>query len=441
MGTRSAWGAGIKWLSAATVATYFVPVTAVGQIEFSDHTSGAGVDVVHEPSAWFELSPLNVSTMTGGGAVGDFDRDGLQDIFVISGGTGDDWLFMNNGDGTFSNEAAARGVAHKHLGMGAAVADYDGDGWLDIFVTSIGPATGIAVTGHNILYRNQGDGTFENVALAAGVAEIADAVPDGFGAAFGDYDLDGDLDLFVAAWIPISNGNHLLRNNGNGTFTKVTAPAGLVFDGTRGFSPVFADMNGDRYPELLLAADFGTSRYFINDTDGTFTDFTGASGTGLDGNGMGHVVADLDADGLPDWYVTSIHSLNSGIPNVPGTGNMLYTNTGNHAYAEQSTLVGVNDGGWGWGTVAFDADHDGRLDLVETNGWHQVNGDGEPEWQNEQWLRVAQRRQARVQRRHRPVRPRAQRHGPRHADLRHRERCRSGPHRLLVQRPAGPVPQ
>ncbi|MHC5025590.1 MAG: FG-GAP-like repeat-containing protein [Planctomycetota bacterium] len=354
-----------------------------GQMSFSDHTSDAGVDVSHETSIWFTLSSLNVASMIGGAAVGDFDRDGFQDLYFVSGGTVPDRLFMNNGDGTFTEEAAARGIVGLHLGMGVAVGDIDGDGWLDLFVTSLGPAVAPAVPGANILYRNIGNGVFEDVAAAAGVAEIATNFADGFGSAFGDYDLDGDLDLFVAGWVPPSNGNQLMRNNGDGTFTQVTASVDMDLEGTRGFSPMFADMNGDRYPELLLAADFGTSRYFINNGDGTFTDATGLpSGTGLDGNGMGHVVADFDGDGLPDWYVTSIFSEDSSLPAVPGTGNMLYMNTGDHQYDERSTRLGVNDGGWGWGTVAFDADHDGRVDLFETNGWSQPNN-GEPEWVDE----------------------------------------------------------
>jgi hypothetical protein len=142
-------------------------------------------------------------------------------------------------------------------------------------------------------------------------------------------------------------------------------------------------MNGDRYPELLIAADFGTSRYYKNNGNGTFSNFTGPSGTGLDGNGMGQAVGDVDNNGLFDWYVTSIHSINSGQPGVPGTGNMLYMNQGNHTFVETSIACGVNDGGWGWGTVAVDLNHDGWLDLVETNGWYEPNGYNQYEWLNE----------------------------------------------------------
>jgi hypothetical protein len=143
-------------------------------------------------------------------------------------------------------------------------------------------------------------------------------------------------------------------------------------------------MDGDLYPELLIAADFLTSRYLVNNGDGTFSDATAESGTGLDANGMGQTVGDFDGNGRLDWYVTSIYTPFSHLPSVPGTGNMLYMGQDEHLYLEQSVAAGVNDGGWGWGTVAIDADHDGLLDIVETNGWQQPNGPAGPEWADEQ---------------------------------------------------------
>jgi hypothetical protein len=339
------------------------------------------VSAVHDPSSWLLLSQVNVSAMLGGGAVGDFNNDGHQDIFVLTGGEVPDKLYIGNGDGTFTEQAAAWGVAYAHMGVGTAVGDYDGDGWLDIYVTSLGPAVAPTQPGRHLLYRNNGDGSFADLAAAAGVRWTSTGIADGFGAAFGDHDLDGDLDLFVTGWVYQSGGNRLFRNEGDGTFTDVTAASGLSgLLSCRGFAPRFVDMDGDRYPELLIAADYGTSRYLVNDRDGTFTDATAGSGTGLDDNGMGQAVGDVDGNGLLDWYVTSIYTPDSHIPTVPGTGNMLYMNEGGHAYAERSVAAGVNDGGWGWGTVAADLDHDGWLDLVETNGWLQNNGSAGPEW-------------------------------------------------------------
>ncbi|MEM7165170.1 MAG: FG-GAP-like repeat-containing protein [Planctomycetota bacterium] len=302
----------------------------------------------------------------GGGAVADFNNDGFQDIFLIGGWTGDK-LFINAGNGTFVESAAAWGVNVAHFGIGIAVGDYNNDGWLDAYVTSLG--IGVALGSHR-LYHNVGGTHFVEVAATAGVHATSTVVPDGWGAAFGDYDLDGDLDLFVGAWYP-SDGNRLFRNEGNGTFLDVTVTAMGVVN-SRTFSPRFVDMDGDFYPELLLAADFATSRYYRNTGFGSFIDSTLSSGTGIDANGMGQTVADYNGDGLLDWYVTSVHSEVSQGPTVPGTGNMLYLQEAAHLYVESSLPSGVNDGGWGWGVLSVDFDHDGAVDLIETNGWPDV---------------------------------------------------------------------
>lgn len=337
---------------------------------FTDQTAAAGLVASHA-TPWISEPTM----MTGGGAVGDFNRDGWQDVFFLGGPQGVDRLFINNGDGTFSDAAAAWGVARQHWGVAVAVGDYNRDGWLDLYVTS-GGAAGLSCL--HILYRNNGNGTFTDTALASGVRDTtAGAGLDGFGAAWGDYDLDGWLDLAVAGWIYRSGGNRLFRNNGNGTFTDVTASLGVSMEYVRGFSPRFVDMNGDRSPELLWTADFGTSRYFVNDGNGTFTESTAASGVGLDGNGMGATIGDFNADGRPDWYVTSITTQQQGHPSVPGTGNMLYLNMGGHQYVEHSAAAGVKSGGWGWGTAAVDLRNMGRQDLVATNGWAGPNFNGE----------------------------------------------------------------
>ena len=179
-------------------------------------------------------------------------------------------------------------------------------------------------------------------------------------------------------------GNHrLYRNNGDGTFENVTSL--LPFQGKRapmGYTPLFADMDGDRYPELLWAGDYFTSRYLRNDGGGGFTDITEQAQTGLDANGMGAAAADLDNDGRLDWFVTSI-STRYAIEKAPGTGNFLYRNQGGHRYESVGASAGVKEGGWGWGAVAVDLDHDGWLDLVQTNGWEGHNGRDDPEWASE----------------------------------------------------------
>ncbi len=316
------------------------------------------------------LGIVNMEFMTAGGAVGDFNNDGSQDVFMLGGVGGPDQLYINDGTGNFTEASAAWGVDLIHRGSGAAVGDYNNDGWLDIYVTSFGPLAG-AAPGHMLLYKNNGDGTFTDVAAAAGVQWTSPTETDAFGAAFGDYDLDGDLDLAVAGWNgTFSQGNVLFQNNGDETFTNVTATAILADMTTaRGFAPRFTDTNGDRYPELLWVSDFYTSLFLINNGDGTFSDGTAAAGVGLDSNGMGTTTGDFNNDGLIDWYVSSRIDIDTG----SGSGNMLYINQNGTVFSETSVAAGVNDGGWGWGAVAADLDNDGDLDITSTNGFAMPN--------------------------------------------------------------------
>lgn len=332
------------------------------QLLFTDQTSSSQVSNVFSPGVGIAFVDY-----TGGGAVGDFNRDGYQDVFVPSDGSGGDTdhLFINNGDGTFTDQGLAWGLTAVHVGKGPAVGDFNRDGWLDIYLTSGGPPGGTG-PGHHKLYRNNGGASFTDVAVSAGVNFTTTMIQDGFGACFGDYDLDGDLDLFVAGTFTGNVGSILYRNNGDETFTDVTAESAVLAQSTvtvHGFAPRFIDLNGDHYPELLLAADFGTSRYLVNDGDGTFTDRTILSDLGHEENGMGQTVGDLNNDGLIDWYVTSIYR-----PAVNWTGNKLYLNQGNDSYNEVSAASGCDNGGYGWGAVAIDFDHDGHTDIAETNG-------------------------------------------------------------------------
>lgn len=334
-------------------------------LSFSNQTTAAGIEVTHATALGRKDDG---SMMMVGAAAGDFNNDGWVDLFAIGGGLQPDALFINQGDGTFRDVAEPAGLAELHVGSGAAVADYNGDGWLDIYVTSFGPL-GFMGPGENRLYRNNGNLTFTNVAVEGGVNQTSPEMEDGMGASFGDYDLDGDLDLFVAGWRRESQGNRLFRNNGDGSFTDVTDAAGIVDDGIRGFSPCFADMDGDHFPELLLVADFGTSRYFVNNGDGAFVQHTQQSQVGKEWSGMGSTVGDFNNDGRLDWYATAIYDAE---PSGRGDGNKLYYNQGNQNFAEKAQAAGVDDGGWGWGAIAVDLNHDGWLDLVETNGWEDL---------------------------------------------------------------------
>lgn len=364
----------IAMILGASVMTDLAPSGALAQsLHFSDQTSPAGVACAHA----MDLSNFGTQSMAAGGAAGDFDNDGWQDLFVLGGWGNPDKLFINNRNGTFTERGAASGVARIHRGMGIAVGDFDADGWLDIFISSE-PYPGGPTT--NVLYHNNHNGTFTDVAIAAGVAFAPGmAVGGGWGAAWGDYDLDGWLDLAVADWTRSPGGNRVYHNNGNGTFTNVTTTAlNPAWMDVQGFSPRFVDMNGDRFPELLWVSDFGQSRYFVNNGNGSFSNATAGSGVGLDGNGMGTAVADFNGDGRPDWFVTSIYNT-TPYPNQPGTGNMLYMNQGAHQFSEVSQSSGVKRGGWGWGAIAEDMDNDGLVDIAHTNGFYYSG----PEFDND----------------------------------------------------------
>lgn len=321
------------------------------------------------------------SSMQGGGVVGDFNNDGYHDIFMLTGGGAPDQLYINNTDGTFSEQASGWGVAHAHHSFGASAADFNNDGYLDIFITSYGDATFAPAAGKMILYKNNGpdqDGnwSFTNTALECGVNRLFGPTRDGLGSGWTDYDLDGDLDLMVSGYIEDRSCNRLFRNDGpdqDGTyiFTDATAQAGLEQTGVPGFTPQFVDMNNDLYPELILIADTGNSKFYHNNGDGTFTDQTHIVGGVNTANAMGIDVGDINNDGLLDMYISSITYDLTG-----GPGNVLLIQQPDGTFENTARDNGTYDGYWGWGVLMQDFDHDRDLDLAETNGFiGAYNGD------------------------------------------------------------------
>lgn len=369
--SRYSWGVffvkGLPRVSLAGAALLMSVRTSHGDIALVDATAGSGLEsYTHSPN--FLAVPGTSEWTMGGVGLADFDGDGWCDIFVPRGGTGFDRLYRNSGNGTFADVALAAGLASAHAGNGVACADFDRDGDIDIYLTSHGTGTNnLGQPGRHRLYRNDG-GAFVDVASAAGVAFSAPSTSVADGAAWGDIDLDGDLDLAVAGWSPSAAGNRLFRNDSttaSARFVDLTGGA-LPMPPAWGFQPTFADLTGDGFPELLLAADFETSQAFRNERNGGFSIATGAWGMGVDANGMGSCIGDFDRNGAPDWFVTSIHMVRpaAGMRN----GNALYLNGGTGASVESSVAWGCNDGGWGWGAVAFDLDSDGWEDIVEVNG-------------------------------------------------------------------------
>ncbi len=340
--------------------------------------------------------------MTGGAAAADFDGDGAVDL-IVTRLDGADLLFRNSGNGTFVDVSEDVGLDQWQLASnGAAWGDIDNDGDLDLFITTVGDT-------RHYLFVNQ-DGRFSEQGVERGAALDTGDRRIGFSASFGDYDRDGFLDLHVTEWRPSQlvgeavAGVRLLRNRGvdaPGFYEDVTDAAGVAMDsvvsqtqadlteGTFAFGSTFVDLDGDGWPELAVASDFGTSRLFWNNGDGTFSDGTLDARVGTAQNAMGTTFGDYDLDGDLDWFVTSVFSFSSGSPGgaAEGTkdGNRLFRNDGDRRFTDATDAAGVRNGSWGWGAAFFDADNDGDLDLTMTNGMEMMPGfdaDTTRFWQN-----------------------------------------------------------
>jgi hypothetical protein len=328
--------------------------------------------------------------MGAGAALIDYDNDGDLDVFLVQGGplgeaatagaAPTSRLFRNDlaaGKLRFTDVTERAGVGLRAYGMGAAVADYDNDADLDLFVTAFGA---------DALFRNNGNGTFTDVTKEAGVTDPLWSTS----AAFADYDRDGDLDLFVANYLDFTvAGNklchdsvgardyctprayqpvpdRLYRNDGNGRFTDVSEPAGITRADGAGLGVSVGDYNADGWLDFYVANDATPNQLWINRRDGTFADEGLLSGAALSGAGnpegsMGIASGDYDADGDEDLFVT----------NIIGETFVLYENDGSATFDDARVRTGVSRptaSMTGFGTDWFDYDNDGWLDLFIANG-------------------------------------------------------------------------
>lgn len=308
-----------------------------------------------------------------GALCADYDNDGDLDLYV----TRDAWegrapnsLYRNRGGGAFDDIGPAAGVAGAEASFTAAWGDYDNDGNLDLYV-----ADGITGDGSpNKLYRNQGDGQFTDQAEAAGVAHPGKSL----GVAFGDCDLDGDLDLYVA---DVDGPNTLYRNDGSNGFADITAAAGVAEPTVGGYVAFFFDYNNDARPDLFVSSmayyqDFVSSQVsgrahgshrahlYRNNGNGSFTDVAPKAGLDRYFGSMGAGFGDVDYDGRLDIYLA-----NGGPVMHRFEPNILYHNRGNR-FVDISEAAGVDNLGKGHGATFADYDSDGDLDLYAGIGGH-----------------------------------------------------------------------
>ena len=360
-----------------------MPGANAGGFVFEEVGLQAGLTARHEVS-WelYRIDTAQRVVFTGGVAAGDVDGDCWADIYYPTGDTTADVLYRNTGDGRFEDVSQAWGIVQTDFSNGAAMADLDGDGHLDVITTNIlhpekpsilGQAVGAERSQAPTVYRNEGGKRFS---VWTGLDIAADFTSWSF--SFGDYDADGDLDALSTHWRGPGLGgaqpNHLWKNNGAGegkAFTPEDRRANLLdmvgkTDFT--FTGVFSDFNLDGWPDILMASDFESSQVYKNLGETGFARVTEASEI-TDENGMGAAVADYDNDGDLDWFVSSIWDPNGFAEGTWGvTGNRLYRNDRGR-FVDATDEAGVAEGHWGWGACFADFNNDAWPDLFHVNGF------------------------------------------------------------------------
>ncbi len=344
-----------------------------------------------DPEIWGRRSrEFDLGGVGTGVAIGDYDGDGRPDLFIVSK-TESCRLFRNLGGWKFEDVTEKAGVgdpgaAARIWKQGVTFADVNNDGRLDIYVCRYNAP--------NLLYINQGDGTFKEEAHAYGL-DVSDA---SVMAAFGDYDRDGWLDVFIqtnvldAAAHPEGQRDHLFHNNRDGTFTNVTDRAGVAPEPTHGNSAVWWDFDDDGWPDLYVANDFAVpDALYRNNRDGTFTNVIARVVPHAPYSSMGSDLGDVDNDGRPDLLVADMAATDHvedqramaesrARMRVPEEGadevrqfpaSALYLNTGTGRCLEAARLAGLDATDWTWSPRWEDLDNDGRLDLTVTNGMYR----------------------------------------------------------------------
>jgi enediyne biosynthesis protein E4 len=351
---------------------FLVPLHSANDGDFfTDITQQSKLNFVHDPRVSGKYFFPEV--MGSGCALFDYDNDNDLDIYLVSGTQ--NHLFQQKDGGTFEDVTNASDLGDTGFGMGVAIADIDNDGDLDVFVTNYGP---------NQLYRNNGNGTFSNITQQSGINTEGWSTS----AVFFDYDRDGFLDLYIARYVKVNPAvictdragrkdycgpdgyeaepDLLYRNNGNHTFTNVSASAGIDRHPRKGLGVLTGDFNFDGYMDLYVANDREPNTLWINQKNGRFQDMSLQLGVAVNALGrseasMGIAIGDVNEDGKQDLFVT----------NLRDETNTLYVNKGALGFQDESISSGLGLPSLpftGFGTGFFDFNQDGNLDVAIVNG-------------------------------------------------------------------------
>ena len=366
------------------------------KVVFTDVTQRAGIHFRH---FWGSRTTQLPEDMGSGAAWIDYDKDGYPDLFIVNEAGPLDMsadslrespascaLYHNNGDGTFTDVTKKAGINFKGWGMGVAIGDVDNDGWPDIFITAYGT---------NVFYHNNGNGTFTNETKKSGLGGIK-----GFwtGASWGDFDRDGNLDLYVSGYVKYSKmsphsvlqrandeepaginplsfppqRNLLYHNNGNGTFREMAVQAGVADPDGKSLSATWCDFDNDGWPDLYVANDVSDNVLYHNMGNMTFVEISHPAHVSDYRGAMGLAVGDWDNDGDMDLFVTHwlaeenalyVNQLNTMSAQTGARLPLIFQDE-----AERDGLGQVSLDYVGWGTSFFDYDNDTRPDLLVVNG-------------------------------------------------------------------------